>query len=105
MTDKELSVFFRNLKRNQEIKRRILQKYEWALKKWCKERGHKIVPRLWVPIRGENKGKFTGDYGSGVCLICGESFGWYCPPSPTKQCEYPPRGEWCIHCGNPSERK
>ena len=43
-------------------------------------------------------------WGSAICT-CGELTGkWYCEKSPNNTCEY--RGnEWCIHCGEPEERK
>lgn len=42
----------------------------------------------------------------GVCDDCGKTTGsWFCPKNPpTHVCEYT-NGEWCIHCGNPEERK
>jgi hypothetical protein len=40
-----------------------------------------------------------------VCNKCGSrGFGWYCQESPTRSCEYE-EDEWCIHCGEPEERK
>lgn len=44
---------------------------------------------------------------SGVCSKCGKGTGsWYCPSNPPSHvCEYPDDDEYCIHCGNPDERK
>jgi len=63
------------------------------------------------------------------CLVCGESFGWYCPKSPDHVCHYWSNDGWlvlidgteamvpeghdstcessdsCIFCGQPEERK
>lgn len=45
-------------------------------------------------------------YGTATCKICGEEFDWYCPTSPTLECEYDnDHGEDCIYCGQPEERK
>lgn len=49
--------------------------------------------------------------GSAVCSICGATFSWYCPTSPTLECDYyhQDRDEFdfddCIYCGHPEERK
>ena len=42
-----------------------------------------------------------------VCVICHESFDWWCPKSESGRCEYdwPNTGEICIHCGDAEERK
>jgi hypothetical protein len=43
----------------------------------------------------------------GICADCGDPTGsWYCPKNaPSHRCEYTREsGEWCIHCGDPSER-
>lgn len=48
------------------------------------------------------------DASSRTCSDCGESWGdWYCPKKPPAHaCEYTREsGEWCIHCGDPDERK
>ncbi len=43
---------------------------------------------------------------SAECLVCRNSFGWFCPDSVDGICEYDmEHGEWCIHCGDPEERK
>ena len=41
---------------------------------------------------------------SAVCAICGADLGWWCPKSKNNLCEYKV-DEWCIHCGEPEERK
>jgi hypothetical protein len=50
-----------------------------------------------------------GDGGSSTarCQRCGQDLGWWCPSSPTHQCEYPedPNDECCKFCGQPDERK
>ncbi len=45
------------------------------------------------------------EYGAAQCKICGRHFGWFCPDSPTKHCEYSKGTEDCDFCGLPSERK
>ena len=43
-----------------------------------------------------------------VCAVCGERGGWWCPASPSHLCEYSPTdhcNDFCIHCGEPEERK
>lgn len=52
------------------------------------------------------------DYGTGECPDCGyETKGWFCPTSPTKECDYydTETGEYdddcCVYCGDPEERK
>lgn len=50
------------------------------------------------------------DYGTADCNICGKSFNWYCPNSPTLECDYEQddggyNDEYCIYCGEPEERK
>jgi len=46
------------------------------------------------------------EWGTGVCFDCGyRTHGWYCPKNPDDfECEYE-EDEWCIHCGEPEERK
>ena len=44
------------------------------------------------------------------CTVCEEYFGWYCPTSPTKLCEYKqPDGGYnednCVYCHLSEERK
>lgn len=45
----------------------------------------------------------SGD--SAKCAVCGQLGGWWCPTSPTKECEYEDSPDYCIHCGDPEERK
>jgi len=58
---------------------------------------HEIVPTLPESIEASE----------GICNKCGYKTGsWYCPDNPPKmRCEYRSGDEWCIHCGNPEERK
>ena len=42
---------------------------------------------------------------SAICRICDTDFGWWCPKSPDHLCEYEKGSEWCIWCGEPTERK
>lgn len=45
---------------------------------------------------------------SAVCLVCNDRGGWWCPGSSNGLCEYGPNdpcNDWCIHCGEPEERK
>ncbi len=43
-------------------------------------------------------------YDTGRCKKCGEDFGWWCPVN--KVCEYEDKAhDFCIHCGQPEERK
>lgn len=49
-------------------------------------------------------------FGSADCNICGKIFDWYCPTSPTLECDYEQEDgnynyEYCRYCGNPEERK
>lgn len=57
---------------------------------------HRIVPDdpEWLDASGR------------ICAECGyKFFDWYCPDNPpTHACEYT-HGEYCIHCGDPEERK
>lgn len=48
-----------------------------------------------------------GCYGLAVCTICRKNFGWYCPTSPDKLCNYDPPGnsDDCNYCHQPDERK
>ena len=39
------------------------------------------------------------------CAICRKDMGWWCPKSKDHMCHYNSGSEWCIHCGDPSERK
>lgn len=47
------------------------------------------------------------DNGAGwaQCVVCGTSFGWFCPTAPNKHCEYKDDPDSCIYCGQPEERK
>ena len=52
----------------------------------------------------------VSDYGSATCKLCGESFSWYCPTSPTLECDYEQEDEsydedCCRYCGCPEARK
>ena len=69
-----------------------IQKLLWAAEKECREHVYAAY----------------SDYAAAVCcVICGKHGGWYCPESPSHACEYDwkMRGENCIHCGEPQERK
>lgn len=48
--------------------------------------------------------KKADEWDSAECAICGADLGWWCPKSKTHLCEYKV-DEWCIHCGEPEERK
>ena len=39
------------------------------------------------------------------CNVCGNSFGWWCPKSPTNLCKYTDDMDSCDYCGHPEERK
>lgn len=43
--------------------------------------------------------------GGAQCVVCGMSFGWFCPTAPNKHCEYKDDPDSCIYCGQPEERK
>jgi hypothetical protein len=50
------------------------------------------------------------EWGSATCNICGEYFSWYCPTSPTLECDYEQEdGSYdednCRYCGQPEEKK
>ena len=47
---------------------------------------------------------YAQKYDSAVCVICENHAGWWCPDGPNNTCEYD-HDEWCIHCGDPEERK
>ena len=88
--------------RSMRISRFVLNKLESK----CVELGHVIVPS-WAGITRWNEEEDPrGDYGGAHCLICRKHFGWYCPISSKKYCEYDrEHREYCIHCGYPGERK
>ena len=49
-------------------------------------------------------------YGSAKCKICEKLFDWYCPNSPTLECDYEQEDgsydeDCCRYCGQPQERK
>lgn len=48
--------------------------------------------------------------GTATCNICGKRFSWYCPTSPTLECDYEQLDgsyddDSCRYCGEPEERK
>ena len=50
------------------------------------------------------------DWGSADCKICGKHLSWYCPTSPTLECNYEQEDgsyneDSCRYCGDPEERK
>jgi hypothetical protein len=45
-----------------------------------------------------------GSFSGAECAICEEDLGWWCPDSPHHLCVYKD-SEFCIHCGQPSERQ
>lgn len=52
----------------------------------------------------------VSQYGSAKCNICDEEFHWYCPTSPTLECDYEQEDgsydeDCCRYCGLPEERK
>lgn len=45
-----------------------------------------------------------------TCNDCNKYFSWYCPTSPSLECDYEQEDgsyndEYCRYCGNPEERK
>lgn len=49
-------------------------------------------------------------WGTAECKICGKEFYWYCPTSPTLECDYEQEDgsydeDCCRYCGEPEERK
>jgi hypothetical protein len=60
------------------------------LNKLIKECKHRIV---------------STDFGGAYCIICEESFGWYCKESPTKYCDFSVHFIECKYCGQPRSRK
>jgi hypothetical protein len=49
-------------------------------------------------------------WGTAECKICGKEFDWYCPTSPTLECDYEQEDgsydeDCCRYCGKPEERK
>lgn len=49
-------------------------------------------------------------YDTATCNICGKYFSWYCPNSPTLECDYEQEDgnydeDCCRYCGEPEERK
>lgn len=49
-------------------------------------------------------------WGSAKCNICDKEFSWYCPESPTLECDYEyDNGDYnddcCKYCAEPEERK
>lgn len=50
------------------------------------------------------------NWGSADCKICEKHFSWYCPTSPTLECDYEQEDgtydeDCCRYCGEPEERK
>ena len=50
------------------------------------------------------------NYDTAICEICGKHFSWYCPTSPTLECDYEQDDgsydeDSCRYCGGPEERK
>jgi hypothetical protein len=75
------------------------------------KQAHLIIKKIEV-LKEECKHEELdiNDYGSATCLICGKYFDWYCPTSPTLECDYEQEdGSWdydyCRYCGEPEERK
>ena len=66
-------------------------------------------------IRDLQSGCSHGDievstYSTADCLICGKHLAWYCPTSPTLECDYEQDDgsydeDCCRYCGEPEERK
>ena len=90
------------------------QKMQWDAKNGCTEhvlqRGRTIYSPGKEKVINTHEGlpdKWNGGCYSMFCAICDKEFGWYCPVNPKQYCEYDyqKRGENCIHCGVPSERK
>lgn len=49
-------------------------------------------------------------FGTAKCNICEKEFDWYCPTSPTLECDYEQEDgsyndDCCRYCGEPEERK
>jgi len=81
------------------------------LKRECEIVGHLIAPTSAGEETWQSDTEPRGEFGGAQCLICFESFGWYCPDSPDHLCHYedkpyPKTGspEVCIYCGYPEER-
>ena len=108
MKQPKLTTAERALKRNiEEIEAIVTEnrKTLWALRKMCADRGHKIVPRD-LEINKKLKTNMWASTGA-YCLICGQSFGWWCPESPEHYCSYKKskNPDDCDYCHMPSERK
>lgn len=52
----------------------------------------------------------VNSWGTADCNICEKHFDWYCPTSPTLECDYEQDDgsydeDCCRYCGQPEERK
>jgi hypothetical protein len=52
----------------------------------------------------------VNSWGTAKCKICNKEFDWYCPTSPTRECDYEQEDgsydeDHCRYCGKPEERK
>lgn len=78
------------------------------LKKIFHDCRNNIVPSE-TGISWENYQPWTGDCCYGKCKVCGRTFDWYCPTSPTHLCEYDeekdPARDFCLWCDGPEDRK
>lgn len=75
------------------------------LKQECEALGHLIAPSWAREHKWPGDTEPRGDFGGAHCLICMQSFGWYCPDSPDHICRYTKSRDYCDYCGYPEERK
>jgi hypothetical protein len=85
----------------------------WENKAFNKtEAGKRYYDEVLGPIN-KSEPERVWSFGGAYCLICNEDFGWYCPTSPTKHCDYTqPEDSYheydeddCRYCHLPDERK
>lgn len=80
-----------------DIQRRKIEKARQNLLKAQSEYNRLLVGHKHVMMRYDDHAR---------CEICNAYLGWWCEKSPTKLCAYNDAGdEYCIHCGDPEERK
>jgi hypothetical protein len=68
-------------------------------------KGHKCIAGPRKRFDPDEKWFSSG----GACIICSENHDWWCPKSDDGICEFDsendPSHDFCLHCGQPEERK
>lgn len=92
----------KTLNKMEELKNKLV-KYNKKAKKLEKK-----ILKLKKTCKHESLEKTN--YDTATCNICGKYFSWYCPTSPTLECDYNQEDgsydeDSCRYCGDPEERK